>query len=344
MHLTLGHRPLSPDSPPFVIAELGVNHDGSVDRAIELLDLAKGAGADAAKLQVFQARTLVRGDGVLAQYQKGMASSSAELLRRLELAPDELLRVADHARTLGLPLIATPFSLTDVPVCRQLGLAAIKIASPDVVNHLLLESAAGAGLPLLVSTGAATLEEIATTVRLLKGLSASFLLMHCVSAYPTPPHLAHLRFIHDLTRRFGALVGYSDHVPGILAGALAVAAGAVVLERHFTYDTSAPGPDHPASSDPREFAGYVHAIHDAWALMGEGHKRVLEVEEDVRKVSRQSLVLARSLAAGEPLTRDHLTTQRPGIGITPDRYPSLIGRIARQPLEAGSPLSAADFE
>lgn len=343
MVFRIGPLTVSPDHPPVVVAELGVNHDGSPQRALRLLELACEAGADAVKLQVFRAGTLVQGEGLLAAYQRDAAGSSAELLRRLELAPEALELVAGHARRLGLPLLATPFSLSDVPVCGRLGLSAVKIASPDVVNHLLLESAATLGLPMLVSTGAATSEEVDAAVALLEGAGATFLLLHCVSAYPAPPEHAHLRFIGELARRYGRAVGYSDHVPGTRAGALAVAAGAVLLERHFTDDTTRPGPDHAASSDPAEFARYVAEVREAWTLMGRGDKRLLPVEEDVRKVSRQSLVLEQPLRAGEPLQKEHLTTRRPGTGLLPDTYRRWLGRCARRDLPAGTMLTADDL-
>lgn len=344
MSLRIGPLTVSPDHPPVVVAELGVNHDGRVDKALRLLELAKAAGADAAKLQVFRARTLVHGEGLLAAYQQGTAETSARLLERLELSADELERIAAHARRLGVPLLATPFSLSDVPVCARLGLAAVKIASPDVINHLLLEHAATLGLPMLVSTGAATLDELDASVELLDRLPVPSLLMHCVSAYPTPPDQAHLRFIRELTLRYRRPMGYSDHVPGTEAGALAVAAGAVLLERHFTDDTTAPGPDHAASSDPSEFARYVAAVRHAWQLLGEGGKRLLPLEADVRRVSRQSLVLAVPLGAGEVLQRHHLATQRPGTGIAPCGYRRVIGRRARVDLPAGRLLSPDDLD
>ncbi|MFN4244259.1 MAG: N-acetylneuraminate synthase family protein [Tepidisphaerales bacterium] len=343
MVFQIGPLTVSPDHPPVVVAELGVNHDGSPQRAIRLLELAREAGADAVKLQVFRAGTLVQGDGLLAAYQQGVAESSAELLRRLELTPEALEAVAAHARRLGVPLLATPFSLSDVPVCRRLGLSAVKIASPDVINHLLLEAAAGLGLPMLVSTGAATLDELDASVAVLESLGASHLLLHCVSAYPTPPEQAHLTFIRELAGRYGRPVGYSDHVPGTRAGALAVAAGAVLLERHFTDDTTRSGPDHAASSDPGEFARYVAEVREAWRLLGCGLKRVLPVEEDVRKVSRQSLVLEQPLRAGEPLQKQHLTTRRPGTGLLPDTYRRWLGRRARRDLPAGTMLTEHDL-
>lgn len=339
--MRIGTRTCSPESPVLVIAEIGVNHDGSVDRALRLVEVAKRAGADGVKLQVFRARQLVNGRGVLAQYQTRTtdAESSVELLTRYELAEPDLARVLDHARSLGLLAVATPFSPSDVPVCARLGLHAVKIASPDVVNIPLLSAAADIGLPVLVSTGAATMEEIDVARRLLALRDTPHLLMHCVSAYPAPDDQAHLCFIPELIRRYGPVVGYSDHAPSVISGALAVAAGAVLLERHLTYDTRAAGPDHAASSDPATFTEYVRLARQAAILRGAGPKRVLPIEQDVRRVSRQSLVLAVDVAAGEALTDRHLTVQRPGTGISASEYPRLLGRRAGRPLPAGTLLT-----
>lgn len=339
--------PLSLSNPSSltVIAEIGVNHDGELFRALELVSAAKSAGADGIKLQVFRAATLVHGSGILADYQKSTtdAPTSADLLRRYELSEPDLLRVIAHAKSLGLLTVATPFSPSDIPICARLGLDALKIASPDLINHILLAAAAETRLPLLVSTGAATLDEIHHTHAFLSSLEVSPLYLHCVSAYPAPDHLAHLTFIHDLIHHFGPRVGYSDHAPSLLAGACAVSAGAILLERHLTYSTTAPGPDHAASSDPTQFAEYTRLARTAQTLRGTGHKRLLPIEHDVRRVSRQSLVLALPLAPGQPLTPAHLTTQRPGTGISPSAAHTVLGKPPRTSLPAGHMLSPEDF-
>jgi N,N'-diacetyllegionaminate synthase len=339
--IRIGGRAVGADCAPMVVAEIGVNHDGSVERALRLVDIAARVGADAVKLQVFRAEQLVAGRGVLAAYQQRTtnAESSVELLRRYELSKEELGRVLGHAKSRGLACVATPFSPADVPVCGELGLDALKIASPDVVNTPLLRQVAGLGRPMLVSTGAATMEEIDGARRLLAMAGVEHVLMHCVSSYPTPDSAAHLCFLHDLRRSYGSLVGYSDHADTVLAGALAVSAGAVVLERHLTYDKGASGPDHAASSDPAEFAEYVALVRQAAVLRGTGRKRVLEIERDVRRVSRQSLVLARDLAAGEAITAEHLTVKRPGTGIPARRWEDAIGRRSDQDLPAGTLLT-----
>lgn len=339
--MRIASHQIGPGHKTMVIAEIGVNHDGSMSRALELVDEARLAGANAVKLQVFKASQLVNGRGILASYQTRTtdAESSVDLLRRYELPEEQLDQVFRYARSHGLATVATPFSLADVPVCQRLGLDAIKIASPDLVNVPLLTEAARTGLPMLVSTGAATIEEVDDARRLLSTLCAEHLFMHCVSSYPTDDADAHLCFIPQLVRLYGPLVGYSDHAGSLMAGALAVAAGAVLLERHLTYDKSAPGPDHAASSDPDDLAYYIRQVREAEKLRGEGSKRVLPAEQDVRRVSRQSLVLTRDISPTEVITPDHLTTQRPGTGIPAAAYPKALGRQPNRYLKAGTMLT-----
>jgi sialic acid synthase SpsE len=339
--IDIAGRTLGDGTPVMVIAEIGVNHDGSLARALELVRIARDAGADAVKLQVFSADRLLHGCSVLAEYQKQTcdAADPHALLRRYELGRRELGEIDAAIRAQGMLPLATPFSVDDVSVIESLDLPAIKIASPDLVNRVLLERAAETGRPMLVSTGAATMEEVGTCVRWLRGWRASFALLHCVSSYPASDDQAYLGWIGELRREFAAPVGYSDHTNTLLSGALAVAAGACIVERHITYDRSADGPDHAASSDPEQFAEYVRLIRQAERLRGTPGKRVLECEQDVRAVSRQSLVLTRAVAAGEPIARLDLTVQRPGTGIAAAEIDVVVVRLAARALPAGTMLT-----
>jgi sialic acid synthase SpsE len=234
--------------------------------------------------------------------------------------------------------LATPFSPGDLEIIDAMRLPAIKIASPDMVNRPLLEAAAAMRKPLLISTGAATLDEIRRTVGWLNEWKSTYALLHCVSSYPTKAPDVNLCWIDELWHEFGGVIGYSDHSTSVLSGALAVAAGATILERHLTYDRRAIGPDHAASSDAGQFERYVRMVRDAQAFRGVHGKHVLPCEEDVRTVSRQSLVLRRSLAAGETLSRDHLTVQRPGTGMPAAMIAEAIGRRVNRFVQAGSML------
>lgn len=326
----------------FVIAEIGVNHDGSTEQAIKLVRGAAEAGADAVKLQLFRAERLMHASSSFAEYQKRDAkeATAIEMLRRYELSEEAVAQIAAETRRLGLKLLATPFSPGDLQLIRSLDLPAIKIASPDLVNKPLLREAARLGRPLLVSTGAAEMDEVAATVGWLKEWNAGFALLHCVSSYPVPMAEANLGWIGELRARFGAAVGYSDHTSEIVAGALAVAAGAEFIEKHLTLDRQAPGPDHAASLEVAQFAEYVRLIRLARTMIGAGGKRVLDIERDVRRVSRQSLVLAKSVAAGKAIDESDLTVQRPGTGVPAGEIDRWIGRRAVRCLKRGEMFSA----
>ncbi len=338
--LTIFGRLISATEPTLVIAEIGVNHDGSLARALELVEAAAAARADAVKLQIFRAQNLMHGSSAFAAYQqKGCADSTpGEMLRKYELRQGELEQLIDAIRDRGMIPLATPFSLADVATIGELHLPAVKIASPDLVNRPLLLHAAALGKPLLISTGAATVEEIDRTAGWLRERAAPFALLHCVSSYPTQSHDANLCWIGELAARFNVPVGYSDHTTEAVGGACAVAAGACIVEKHLTYDRSAAGPDHAASADLAQFAEYVKHIRAADRLRGRPGKRVLEAEQEVRRVSRQSLVLCRELHPGDTLRPDDLVIQRPGTGIPAAQADAVIGRKVLRPLDAGTLL------
>lgn len=339
--LSIGERMLSRDHPAFVIAEIGVNHDGSLQRALELVAHAARAGADAVKLQLFHAQTLVNPAATMAHYQKTHCADDSviQMLGRYELSDDAVHRTIAAIKAAGMLPIATPFSLDQVGLIDQLDLPAIKIASPDLVNWPLLDASIQTGRPLLLSTGAATMDEVSHTVDRLNERFARYALLHCISSYPTPDGSAHLGWISELRHRFGCVLGYSDHTANLLSGALAVAAGACVIEKHLTYDRAACGPDHSSSADPQQFGEYIRLIRSAEQLCGQGKKYVLDIEQDVRRVSRQSLVLAQSLEAGQVLQKSNLIIQRPGTGIPAARRDEVVGRALKVVAPAGSLLT-----
>lgn len=337
--LKIDGRVIAPGRPAFVIAEIGVNHDGSAQRAIELAKIAAACGADAVKLQLFRAALLMHASSQFAGYQKdrvvGRDSTPADMLRRYELSLDDLRRVVAAIRELGLVPLATPFSPPDVENIERLRLPAVKVASPDLVNRPLLHRVARYGKPILVSTGASTLEEVEMSAEWLGSWCAKFALMHCVSAYPAPNEHANLCWIGELAARFDVPIGYSDHTTETFTGALAVAAGATVIEKHLTYDRAARGPDHAASADPQQFERYVRQVRDAERMGGRPGKRVLDVEQDVRKVSRQSLVVRRDVRAGDVLCEEDLIVQRPGTGMPAAMITQAVGKRVLRPLQAG---------
>jgi sialic acid synthase SpsE len=340
--LKIDKRLIGPGRTTFVIAEIGVNHDGSALRAIELARIAKTCGADAVKIQLFRASLLMHSSSEFAEYQKQRApgDSPSDMLRRYELSSQDVQKVVRTIREMNLVPIATPFSPPDVETITAMRLPAVKIASPDLVNRPLLSRVASYGRPMLVSTGAATMDEVEQCIMWLSEWGASFALLHCVSGYPTPAEHANLCWIGELAQRFDVPVGYSDHTTEVFTGALAVAAGATIIEKHLTYDRGARGPDHAASADPQQFGRYVRQIREAERMCGTPGKRVLDIELDVRKVSRQSLVVRRDIKSGHVLREEDLTVQRPGTGMPAAMIMQAIGRKVIRPLPAGSLLQA----
>lgn len=338
-------RHVGDEHPVLVIAEIGVNHDGSEARAIDLVHVAKRAGADAVKLQLFSADRLVEADTATAAYQQRAcdADDQRELLRRLELPIESVRRVVGEARALGLVPLATPFSIEDVETIRALDLPAVKIASPDLINKPLLRRAASLGVPVILSTGACTHEEIVAAIDWMDPFDVARIVLHCVSNYPTAAVDANLSWIQTLRESLGVAVGFSDHCESVLSGALATAAGACVVEKHLTYDCTAAGPDHAASFDEAEFAEYVRLIRLAERMRGGGERRVLDVEKDVRTLSRQSLIAGRSIRSGERISWDDLATRRPADGMSPVRADEIVGQIATCAIAAGTRLQPEMF-
>lgn len=284
--MRIGNKQIGIDHPPYIIAEIGVNHDGEVERALSLTDEAAKAGADAVKLQFFETDRLMSKAAKLAAYQKNAGETDPiEMLRRLELRIDEMARVVDRAHERGIHAIVTVFSTELVEVAETLAWDAYKTASPDIVNRPLLEALAKTGKPMIVSTGASTLDEVVRAVEWLDGVRYRLAVLQCVSSYPAPdPAFGGIRAIAEAT---GLPVGYSDHTKN-LQGSDAAAFGACILEKHITYDKKAAGPDHRASLWEAQFATYVQNARD------------LGVEQERDRVIAARVVFDRSGASIKP--------------------------------------------
>ncbi|MDX2118648.1 MAG: N-acetylneuraminate synthase family protein [Planctomycetota bacterium] len=345
-----GQRSLTRDGTPLIIAELGVNHDGSVECAMEMVRAAADAGADAVKFQLFRADTLMSKASRLAKYQAGAGETDPlAMLRRLELSAEQMKPAVELAHSRGMLAIVTVFSVELVAEAEQLAWDMYKSASPDVINRPLLEAMFATGKPLIVSTGAADEPEVVRAIDWLRQRTTSESDLHtrlgvlqCVSSYPTPIQQAALGGVHALRQRYAGPVGYSDHTAELDTGALAVMAGASILEKHFTHDRSAKGPDHAASLDAQGFARYVSITRRAFEARGPLIKAARELEQDVRHVSRQSLVATRDLAAGHVLTRADLTIKRPGTGLAPFLLDGVLGQPLKRAVGADLPLTSDD--
>jgi len=329
--VTIGQKTIGPGQPVYVIAEAGVNHNGKYDLAVKLIDAAQRAGADAVKFQVFTAESLVIADAPTADYQKQQGHvDQRQMLRQLELSRREFTDLYRYSGQKGIEFLATPFSIDDLEFLLDVGVSAVKLASPDLVNLPLLERAIDSKLPVIASSGACHIQEIDDAVDTFanRGALARLVLMHCISSYPTAMSQMNLSVVTNLAQRFPVPIGFSDHTSEWVTGALAVAAGATVLEKHFTLDRTWPGPDQAFSLEEAQLRNYILAAREACQAMGEPHRKLLDCEHEVRRVSRGSVVAAADIPAGTILTPAMLTVKRPGGGIAPARLRELIGTRA----------------
>jgi N,N'-diacetyllegionaminate synthase len=317
----------------FIIAEAGVNHNGSLDLALRLIDAAKASGADAVKFQTFRADLLATQSAHKAPYQERTtpeAESQFEMLRRLELDAAAHQRLIDHCRQVGIQFLSSPFDAQSADLLATMDVPVYKIPSGEITNLPFLRHLARKGRPLILSTGMSTLGEVEEAVQVLQAAGATRLtLLHCVTEYPAPYAEVNLRAMETLRTTFGLPVGYSDHTPGIDIAIAAVALGAEVIEKHFTLDRSLPGPDHAASLEPDELRQMVAAIRHVEVALGTGIKAPAPCELPNISVARKSVVAARALPKGHQLAAEDLGIKRPGSGLAPKLLPSLVGRTLR---------------
>jgi N,N'-diacetyllegionaminate synthase len=339
----------------FIIAEAGVNHNGSDALATRLIELARACGADAVKFQSFSAEKLVRPGAGTAEYQRAQTGQSDQLamLKALELPPSAFGRLKKCADRLGIEFMSTPFDPASARMLVEIGMRKIKVPSGEITNLPFLEELAAYDLPLIVSTGMADLDEVGEAVsavqrvrsarRLRAPLSERLALLHCTSNYPARAEDLNLRAMATLRERFAVPVGYSDHSDGTAAAVAAVALGAAVIEKHFTLDRSLPGPDHKASLAGEELRRMIEDIRAVEKGLGDGVKAPRSAELPVRDVVRRSVTLVRALRAGERIAAADVTLLRPGGGIPPKDLGRVAGMRAVRDLAAGSTLTWADL-
>jgi N-acetylneuraminate synthase len=319
--IEIAHKTISKEHPCFIIAEAGVNHNGSPDLARQLIDAAAQAGADAVKFQTFHAESVVTSTADKAEYQKQTTSSDEsqyEMIKKLELSDDTFRELSVYAEKKGIIFLSTPFDEQSVDLLDEIGVPAFKIPSGEITNFPLLKKIAEKQKPIILSTGMATLGEVEEAVDYLRKNGAQeLILLHCTTSYPAPMHSVNLRAMETLRCAFKVPVGYSDHTEGITTPIAAVAIGAQVIEKHFTLDRSLPGPDHLASLEPDELKAMVQAIRDVERAFGSGVKEPSEEEIAIKSVARKSIVANKGIQAGERVGEDALAIKRPGTGIEP---------------------------
>ena len=327
-----------------VVAEIGVNHGGSVGEGLKLIDAAADCGADAVKFQTFHAdRLMVAGDCRFSHQGDG-GESAYQMFRRLELSMEDHEKLKRQADQRGVIFLSTPFDEESVDFLDQLGVPAFKVASGDATHIPLLQRIGAKGKPVLLSTGMCYLSEIAEAVWTLNAAGAKeLLLLHCVSVYPATPDSLNLRAIRTLSEQFGLPVGYSDHSQDILYSLMAACLGAVLIEKHFTLDKNAPGPDHRLSMDPEELRSLVHNLRKVELSLGDGRKRPACAEEENRALSRRSIVTGVDVRADETVARWMVAYKRPGTGIEPSQADKVIGMRARRDLPRNTILQWDDL-
>ena len=345
--LTIAGRTIGPGHPPYVIAELGANHNGDMELCRRLIDAAHAAGADAVKFQSWTRRSLISS----AEYERNTryaaaqkAPSLVEAVERYQMTADRLREAADYCRSLGVVWFASCFSAEEVELLESLQAPAYKIASMDV-NHLpLLRHVASTGKPVLLSTGMATLGEVEHALATLReGGAGPVALLHYLSVYPSPPRLVNLRMMHTWAQAFGVPVGYSDHTLGTAVPLAAVALGACAIEKHFTLDRNLEGWDHAISADPAELRALVDGCRDVFQAMGSAVRAVSPEELDKRRTFRRGMVAARALRGGERLAESDVDFKRPGVGIRPDELEYVVGRTLARDVAADEELAWPDL-
>ncbi len=320
----------------YIIAEAGVNHNGSFELACKLVDAAKAAGVDCIKFQTFKANKLVSHTAQKAEYQKANTgeSSQQDMLKKLELSYDEFLALKAYCDRVGISFLSTPFDLESIAFLDSIQMPFWKIPSGEVTNLPYLLAIARTGKPVVMSTGMCDLEEIGAALSALRENGTKEIkLLHCNTEYPTPYEDVNLMAMRTIRERFGCEVGYSDHTRGIEIPIAAVAMGATVIEKHFTLDRNMDGPDHKASLEPDELARMVDSIRNVEKAIGNGEKTPSPSEKKNISVARKSIVARTEIKAGDVFTAENITVKRPGTGISPMKWFDILGTRAVRDFE-----------
>lgn len=316
----------------FIIAEAGVNHNGSFELAKRLVDKAVWAGADCIKFQTFNSKSLVSKNAKKAEYQKKTTDSNEnqlEMLKKLELSKEKFIELRDFCNQKGIIFLSTPFDLKSISFLSSIGVDTWKVPSGEITNYPFLKMIGQRKEKVIMSTGMSTIEEVRYAVGVLKKFGTTDItLLHCTTEYPAPYDSVNLKAMQSLQKEFGFKVGYSDHTSGIEIPVAAVAMGATVIEKHFTLDKNMEGPDHKASLAPEELRQMVLSIRNVEVALGNGIKQPSEAEKKNIAITRKSIVAACDIKQGDVFTEQNLTTKRPGNGISPMRWEEIMGTKA----------------
>ena len=327
------------DPHTLIIAEAGVNHNGSIATAKKMIDAAAEAGADLVKFQTFRAETLVTRKAEKADYQKeltGANETQFEMIKKLELDKEAHVELMDYCGQKGIKFLSTAFDHDSIELLAELDITLFKIPSGEITNLPYLRHIGGMGKPIILSTGMSTLDEVHDALNILLEAGAKkgkITILHCNTEYPTPMEDVNLKAMLSIRDEFGVNVGYSDHTLGIEVPIAAVALGATVIEKHFTLDRTLPGPDHAASLEPHELKEMVNAIRNIEKAMGDGVKKPSTSETKNIPIARKSIVAKKTIKKGDIFTEVNLTVKRPGTGISPMEWDNVIGKVASSDYE-----------
>ena len=344
--IKIGDFIINNESPTFIIAEIGNNHNGSLDLAKKLIDQAIAAGANCAKFQLRSLKSLYHNAGNADDASEDLGSQyTLDLLSRFQLSDEEMLQAFDYCKQKGILPLCTPWDLDSLDILENYGMVGYKVASADLTNHELLKALAKTGKPLICSTGMSTEAEISESVKLLQKLGAMYVLLHCNSTYPAPFKDVNLNYINRLKELGDCPVGYSGHERGINIAIAAVSKGAKVIEKHFTLDKSMEGNDHKVSLLPEEFKSMVEGVRQVEEALGTASERQLSQGELMnRETLAKSLIINCDLQPGEVITEAMIEVKSPGKGLQPNRRKELIGKKAKRPLKIGDFFFASDLE
>lgn len=330
-------------SGTIVVAEIGVNHNGSIHLAKELIQHAHAAGADYAKFQTFKSESLASADAPLAGYQQASSShgSQQDLLKQFELSDADFVELQEHASQVGIGFLTTGHDQESAEFVLGMKLDFVKIPSGDITNLPFLERVARAGQPVLLSTGMATHDEVETAVSALTSAGLSkrdVTVMQCTTEYPAPVEEANLRAMVSMGEKLSVAIGYSDHTLGHVTAVAAVALGARVIEKHLTSDKTLPGPDHGASLEPSEFKAMVDAIRTVEVSLGDGVKKTQQSETQNKNIVRKSIVAKAFIPQGESFREENLGVMRPGFGLSPMMWHEVVGKVAARDFHPDEPI------
>lgn len=328
-----------------IIAEIGVNHNGDIRRAIKLVDEAKKAGASAVKFQSFKAERLASEHTPKVKYQERDSSSSShfDMLKSLELSSEEQAQIISYCKTINIDFISTPYDLESVNLLYRLGVKTFKIASADIIDYTLHNRIREIANEVIISTGMATMDEISSCLELYSAHDVSVSLLHCVSNYPCSEKSLNLSVISTLSEKFRLPVGFSDHAEHNTASLLAYALGCRTFERHFTFDKTDVGPDHAASDEPQQFIQYVEGLKRARKIIGVPDKQIQEEEVQMRSVARKSLFWRVDKQKGDTISLSDFIPLRPGDGLSPMEIPGLLGKRTNKKVSSGKIIEESDF-